>query len=85
VGDKLGMDPWIGQPACCELCQKPFFSGVVDLFESIDDRTKVAICGPCEIRMVIDHTLTECGKRVACWSGFPCTVYIDSNHRDSRI
>jgi hypothetical protein len=23
--------------------------------------------------------------RVACWSDFPCRVYIDSNHRNSRI
>jgi hypothetical protein len=22
------------------------------------------------MRMVLDHTWTECGKRVACWSGF---------------
>jgi hypothetical protein len=22
---------------------------------------------------------------VSCWSGFPCRVYIDSNHHDSRI
>jgi hypothetical protein len=21
--------------------------------------------------MVVDHTWTECGKRVACWLGFP--------------
>jgi hypothetical protein len=32
---------------------------------------KVAICGPCEIRMVEGHTWTERGKRVACWLGFP--------------
>jgi hypothetical protein len=32
---------------------------------------KVAICGSCEIRMVLDHTQTERGKRVACWLGFP--------------
>jgi hypothetical protein len=32
---------------------------------------KVAIYGPREIRMIIDHTWTECGKRVVCWSGFP--------------
>jgi hypothetical protein len=44
---------------------------------------KIAICGPREIRMVVDYTQTECGKRVACWSGFPCRVYIDSNHHDS--
>jgi hypothetical protein len=46
---------------------------------------KVAICGPCEIRMIKGHMWTEYGKHVACWSDFPCKVYIDLNHRDSRI
>jgi hypothetical protein len=46
---------------------------------------KVAIYWPHEIRMIWYHTLIERGMRVACWSGFPCRVYIDSNHRDSRI
>jgi hypothetical protein len=32
---------------------------------------KVAIRGPREIRMVLDHTQIKRGKRVACWSGFP--------------
>jgi hypothetical protein len=32
---------------------------------------RVAICGPCEIHMVLDHTRTEREKHVACWSGFP--------------
>jgi hypothetical protein len=31
---------------------------------------RVAICGPREIRMVLNHTWTERGKRVVCWSGF---------------
>jgi hypothetical protein len=31
------------------------------------------------------YTRTERGMSVACWSSFPCIVYIDSNHRDSRI
>jgi hypothetical protein len=31
---------------------------------------KVAICGPREIGMVLDHTQTERGKRVACWLSF---------------
>jgi hypothetical protein len=46
---------------------------------------KVAMCWSREIRMVWDHTQTKRGMRVACWSGFPCRVYIDSNHGDSRI
>jgi hypothetical protein len=32
---------------------------------------KVAIYGPREIHMVIDHTQTEREKRVACRLGFP--------------
>jgi hypothetical protein len=35
--------------------------------------------------MVVDHMQTEREKRVACWLGFPCGVYIDSNRRDSQI
>jgi hypothetical protein len=31
---------------------------------------KADMCGPREIRMVVDHTWTEREKRVACWSGF---------------
>jgi hypothetical protein len=36
-GEKLGMDPWIGQPSCCEICQAPFFSGAVALSITADD------------------------------------------------
>jgi hypothetical protein len=32
---------------------------------------KVAMHWLCEIRMVWDHTRTERGKHVSCWSGFP--------------
>jgi hypothetical protein len=39
-GEKLGMDPWIGQLACCGLCQEPFFSGAVTLLNSVDDFVK---------------------------------------------
>jgi hypothetical protein len=38
--EKLGMDPRIGQPVCCGLSREPFFSGVVDLFKSVDDYVK---------------------------------------------
>jgi hypothetical protein len=75
--EKLGMDPRIGQPVCCELCQEPFFSGAVDLFKSVDDCIKVTIRGLCEIHMVLDHMRTERGKRVVCWLGFP----LQSVHR----
>jgi hypothetical protein len=40
MGEKLGMDPQIGQPTCYGLCRELFFSGAVDLFKSIDDFMK---------------------------------------------
>jgi hypothetical protein len=42
VGEKLGTDPRIGQSACYGLGWEPFFSGAVDLLNSIDDSRKVA-------------------------------------------
>jgi hypothetical protein len=39
-GEKLGMDPRIGQPSYCGLCQEPFFSGAVALLNSVDDYVK---------------------------------------------
>jgi hypothetical protein len=40
LGEKLGMDLWIGQLACCGLGQEPFFSGAVALFIAVDDFAK---------------------------------------------
>jgi hypothetical protein len=40
IGGKLGMDPQIGQPLCYGLGWEPFFSGVVDPFNPVDDFTK---------------------------------------------
>jgi hypothetical protein len=48
-----------------------FFSRAVTLSSTVDDVRRVAICGPREIHMVLDHTWTERGKRVTCLSGFP--------------
>jgi hypothetical protein len=45
---------------------------------------KVDMHWPRDIRIVWDHTRTECGMRVVCWLGFPYRVYIDSNCRNSR-
>jgi hypothetical protein len=39
--------------------------------KSVGVSRMVAICGPCEIHIILDHIRTECGKRVTCWSGFP--------------
>jgi hypothetical protein len=40
LGEKLGMDPQIGQPACCGLYREPFFSGAVALSIDVDDFVK---------------------------------------------
>jgi hypothetical protein len=39
-GEKLGMDPWIGQPSCCRLCRESFFSRAVVLPIVVDDFVK---------------------------------------------
>jgi hypothetical protein len=85
-GEKLGTDPWIGQPACCRLCRDPFFSGAV---------RSVQICRRlakgCHVR---GQPAGSVRRAYADWRGkrtcrvgriFPCRVYIDSNRRDSRI
>jgi hypothetical protein len=40
VGENLGMNPWIGWPSCCGLCQEPFFLGAVDLIKYVDECMK---------------------------------------------
>jgi hypothetical protein len=40
MGEKLGMDPRIGQLACCGSRQEPFYLGAVDLFNAVDDYIK---------------------------------------------
>jgi hypothetical protein len=69
VGEKLGTDLWIDQPACCGFCQEPFFSGAVDLFKSVDDCAKGCYAltvwdtyglGPC-----VDWTWDVCGVLVS--------------------
>jgi hypothetical protein len=39
-GEKLGMNPQIGQPLCCGLYREPFFLGVVALSITVDGFTK---------------------------------------------
>jgi hypothetical protein len=40
LGEKLGMDPQIGQLACCGFYREPFFSGAVALLNSIENYAK---------------------------------------------
>jgi hypothetical protein len=49
----------------------PFSREQWDLSKFVDDSWKVAMHWLREIRMVWDHTRTERGMRVACWSSFP--------------
>jgi hypothetical protein len=69
-GEKLGMDPLSLSEAkdCVGSSSSREQLSCSNLLTVV---RKVAICGPREIRMVLDHTRTERGKRVACWSGFP--------------
>jgi hypothetical protein len=86
LGEKLGTDPWIGQPVRCGLCQEPFFSGAVG---------SVQICRRlvkgCHIRRPPTGSvrwayMDRRGKHTCrVGRGFLCRVYIDSNRRDSRI
>jgi hypothetical protein len=40
LGEKLGTDPWIGQPTCCELYRELFFLGAVALSIAVDNFMK---------------------------------------------
>jgi hypothetical protein len=67
---------WVGRPSSRE---QWIYS---NLFTTM---RKVAMHWPREVRMVWDYMRTKHGMRVACWSGFPCRVYINLIHVDSRI
>jgi hypothetical protein len=85
-GEKLGTDPHIGQPACCGLCREPFFSGAVGSVQICQRLVK-----GCHVRGPLAGSVCQAyvdwhGKRTCCVGlVFPCRVYIDSNHRDSRM
>jgi hypothetical protein len=83
-GEKLDTDPRIGQPSWCGLCQEPFFSGAVDLLNSVDDYAK----GCYALTMWDTYGLGPYADRA--WDAYGvfvwfCRVYIDSNLHDSRI
>jgi hypothetical protein len=86
VRTQLGTDPQISQPMCCGLYREPFFSGAVALSIVVDDFMNV-----CHARGL--PTENVCGAYVD-WREkrmyrvdrvFSYMLYIDSNHRDSRI
>jgi hypothetical protein len=78
-------DPQIGQPTCWKYSREFLFLRSSDSVQLYWWLAKVAIRGLREIRMVENHTRIERRKRVSCWSGFPCRMYINSNRRDSWI
>jgi hypothetical protein len=85
-GEKLGTDLRIGQPLCCGLCQEPFFSGAVGSVQICQRLVKGChVRGP-PIGSIRRAYIYWCEKRT-CRVGqvFPCRVYINSNHLDSRI
>jgi hypothetical protein len=86
LGEKLSTHLRIGQPACCELCREPFFLGAVALFIVVDDIMKG--CHVCGLSTGSIHgAYMDWREKHTCRVDrvFPCRVYIDSNHRDSRI
>jgi hypothetical protein len=72
-GEKLGRDSRIGQPMCCGLEQEPSFLRTVTLLNSVDNCVKGY-----RVRLIMS-------TYILCVSGFFYRMYIDSNHRDSRI
>jgi hypothetical protein len=85
-GEKLDMDPRIGQAACCGLCWEPFFSGAVRSVQICQSLMKgYHVRGP-PTGSVHWAYVDKCGKRTCRVDRvFPCRVYIDSNRRDSQI
>jgi hypothetical protein len=78
----LGRDPQIGQSMCWDIVGSLFFSGAVDLFNTVDDSIKGY-----HVRRLLIGSIYGLAQEayVSCVSGFPYRVYIDSNRRDSQI
>jgi hypothetical protein len=85
-GEKLGTDPWFGQPACCGLCREPFFLRVVGSVQIYWRLTKGCHVWGLPAGSIRWAYMDWRGKRT-CHVGriFSCRVYIDSNRHDSRI
>jgi hypothetical protein len=85
-GEKLGIDPRINQPTCRGLCREPFFSGAVGSVQIC--RRLVKGCHVWGLPTgSIRQTYVDWRGKHTCRVGrvSPCRVYIDLNHRDSRI
>jgi hypothetical protein len=86
LGEKLGMDPWIGQPACCGLCQEPFFLGAVGSIQIYQRLVKGCDVWGLPTEDICRAYVDWHGKRMCRVDRvFSCRVYIDSNRHDSGI
>jgi hypothetical protein len=86
LGEKLGTNPQIGQPACCGLCREPFFSGAVTLSIVVDDFMKGChVCGLSAGSVRGAYVNWRRKRMCRVDRVFPYRVYIDSNRRDARI
>jgi hypothetical protein len=82
----IGMDPQIGQSACCGLCWEPFFLGAVALLHSVGDCAKG--CHVCGLPAgSIRGAYVDWRGRLMCHVDrvFTYRVYIDSNGCDCQI
>jgi hypothetical protein len=55
-GEKLSTDPRVGQRCAVDCVGSPFSQEQWDPSKSVGISRKVALCGPREIHMVLDHT-----------------------------
>jgi hypothetical protein len=85
-GEKLGTEPWIGQPACCGLCREPFFLGSSGICPNLL-ASHEGLLYVDHMRYVWSWTIRRLsiGSVWRVGQVFPCMKYINSNHRDSRI
>jgi hypothetical protein len=83
VREKLDGDPQISQPMCWGYSREFLFLGSSDSVQLC--RWLVKGCYALTVWDTYGRGPYTDWAWDACWSGFPCMVYIDSNHRDSRI
>jgi hypothetical protein len=86
LGREAGYGPVDRSATRCGLCREPFFSRAVSLLNFVNDSWKVATYGDCPQEAYTGRKGTGVGSVRGVLVGFfPCRVYIDLNHRDSRI
>jgi hypothetical protein len=85
-GEKLGGDPWIDQSACWGCSRESIFLGSGGIRPPLLGQCETLPCTGMARRKRISGVRGIAQEAyVLCVSGFPCRVYIDSNHPDSQI